>query len=225
MKKLSVILIGAVLVASGVICALDVLGVGSINFSLDGWWTLFIIIPCLSGLISGSDKLGSLAGLLVGVLLLLAARHVFSFDIVWELIIPIIVVLIGIKLITKAVGSPKARAEVHRKAEGGSEFTAAFCSRKADYSGEELSAAKVAAIFGGAECNMKNANITDGCTIDLMCVFGGADILLPDDVIVKNNSFCLFGGIGDKRMLNYSAGEHKTVIINGFCMFGGADIK
>lgn len=222
MKKLSGIIIGAILIALGVLYAMNVLGVADINFSLDGWWTLFIILPCLSGLISGSDRLGSFAGLCVGVLLLLAARDVFSFDIVWKLVVPIIVVLIGIKFITKAVGSPKESA--HKNVDG-NEVIAVFTSQNADYTGQEVNVAKVGAIFGGSECNMKNAKIVDGCTIDLMCVFGGVDIMLPENVVVKNSSFCLFGGISDKRSVSRGEADIITVNINGFCMFGGADIK
>lgn len=222
MKKLIGIVIGALLIAFGVIFALNVFEVANIEFSLDGWWTLFIILPCLSGLVSGGNRLGSFAGLCVGVLLLLAARDVFSFDIVWKLVVPIIVVLIGIKFITKAVGSPK---EAARKSEGGDEVMAVFASQKIDYTHQEMKAAKIGAIFGGIECNMKNADIVDGCTIDLMCVFGGGGILLPENVVVKNSSFCLFGGISDKRNVSRGDGDIITVNINGFCMFGGANIK
>lgn len=224
MKKLSGIVIGSILIALGVIHALNVLGVADINFSLDGWWTLFIILPCLSGVISGSDRLGSFAGLCIGVLLLLAARDVFSFSIVWKLIVPLIIVVIGIKLIVKAVGSTKGNTAAHKAANDG-EVMAVFTSQKADYSGREVSVAKVGAIFGGSECNMKNANIVDGCSIDITCIFGGVDILLPENVVINNSSFCLFGGISDERAVNRTDGELITVKINGFCMFGGANIK
>lgn len=224
MKKLFGIVVGALLIAGGVIYALNVLGVADINFSLDGWWTLFIILPCLSGLISGSDKLGSFAGLCIGVLLLLAARDVFDFSVVWKLIIPVIIVVIGIKFITKSLGTGKPRSAPRNINDEG-ELMAVFSSQKADYNGEEVSAAKLGAIFGGAECNLKNAKIVDGCTIDLVCIFGGVDLILPPNVFVKNNSFCLFGGIGDKREVQSAGGERVTLVINGFCMFGGADIK
>lgn len=224
MKKLFGIVVGALLIAGGVIYALNVLGVADINFSLDGWWTLFIILPCLSGLISGSDKLGSFAGLCIGVLLLLAARDVFDFSVVWKLIIPVIIVVIGIKFITKSLGTGKPRSAPRNISDEG-ELMAVFSSQKADYNGEEVSAAKLGAIFGGAECNLKNAKIVDGCTIDLVCIFGGVDLILPPNVFVKNNSFCLFGGISDKREVQSAGGDRVTLIINGFCMFGGADIK
>lgn len=224
MKKLSGIIIGAILIALGVLYAMNVLGVADINISLDGWWTLFIILPCLSGLISGSDKLGSFAGLCIGVLLLLAARDVFDFSVVWKLVVPVIIVVIGIKFITKSLGTGKPRSAPRNVNDDGA-LMAVFSSQKADYTDEVLSAAKLGAIFGGAECNLTNAKIVDGCTIDLVCIFGGVDLILPPNVFVKNNSFCLFGGISDKRSVSCGDADIITVNINGFCMFGGADIK
>ncbi len=224
MKKLFGIVVGALLIAGGVIYALNVFGVADISFSLDGWWTLFIIIPCLSGLLSGNDKLGSFAGLCIGVLLLLAARDVFDFSLVWKLIVPVIIVVIGIKFIAKSLGTAKERPTTDN-ADNRNELVAVFTSQKANYGDKEMSAAKVGAIFGGAECNLKNAAIVDGCTIDVMCIFGGVDILLPENVIIKNNSFCLFGGISDKRAVQSADSERVTLVINGFCMFGGVDIK
>ena len=101
MNKILRYVIGALLIAFGVIYALNVFGLTDIDISLDGWWTLFIIIPCLGGLIRGKDKLMSAMGLIVGVLLLLAARDIFDYDIVWKLLVPTVIVLLGIKLIIK----------------------------------------------------------------------------------------------------------------------------
>lgn len=43
MKKLTGIIIGAVLIACGVVYIFDIFGIADINFSFDGWWALFII--------------------------------------------------------------------------------------------------------------------------------------------------------------------------------------
>ena len=45
MQKLNRILWGVVLVAVGVVFALNALNIVDINIFFDGWWTLFIIIP------------------------------------------------------------------------------------------------------------------------------------------------------------------------------------
>lgn len=99
MKRLTEILFGGILVACGVIYILEVLGIASIQFSLDGWWTLFIILPCIDGLIKNKDKSGYLVGLLIGVLLLLAARGVLPYAVA----APVAVVAVGIKIIVKAL--------------------------------------------------------------------------------------------------------------------------
>ena len=46
MKKVSNILWGIIFVAAGVILALNAIGITHIDLFFDGWWTLFIIVPC-----------------------------------------------------------------------------------------------------------------------------------------------------------------------------------
>lgn len=224
MKKLMSVVLGAILIACGVVYILGLFGIADIEFSLDGWWTLFIIIPCLNGLITSHDKTGNVIGLFVGILLLLAARDVIEYNVIWKLVVPIIIIMIGIKLITKSIRSEKT---IQRKAEenGEKECMAAFSSETVNYSDEEISVAKVSAVFGGVKCNLTDAELKDGSIIDLLCVFGGADIIVPENVNVKMNAFCLFGGISDKRKNKSNDANAPTVNINGFCMFGGADIK
>lgn len=221
MNKILRYVIGALLIAFGVIYALNVFGLTDIDISLDGWWTLFIIIPCLGGLIRGKDKLMSAMGLIVGVLLLLAARDIFDYDIVWKLLVPTVIVLLGIKLIIK--DTTPCVAEKNDSPD--KESMAAFCSKEMDYSGEEITLSKVGAIFGGTKCNLTNAVIKDGSQIDICCIFGGADIIVPENVNIKINTFCLFGGIADKRNISNTDDNAVTLNINGFCLFGGADIK
>ncbi len=219
MKKLTGIIIGAVLIACGVIYILGAFGIADVNVSLDGWWTLFIIIPCLNGFFTSKDKFGNFIGLAVGVLLLLAAQNVFEYDMIWKIIVPLIIIMIGIKLIVKTV-SPKTNKD---KAQN--ENMAAFSSQTFDYADEEIVVAKIGAVFGGAKCNLLDSKIKDGSQLDLFCAFGGADIFVPENVNIKINTFCLFGGISDKRTIKETNKDNVTLTINGFCIFGGADIK
>ena len=52
--------------------------------------------------------------------------------------------------------------------------------------------------------------------------FGGIDILVPENVNVKLNSSCIFGGVSNKASVYENA---PTIYINGVCLFGGVDIK
>lgn len=222
MKKLSGVVIGALLIACGTVYALSVFGFVDVNVSLDGWWAFFIIIPCLNGVITSKDKLGNLAGLAVGVLLLLAAQGLFGYAVVWKAVVPLIIIMLGIKIILKSVSGSNNNAKPFGETQ---ECMAAFTSKNVDYKDKELKAAKIGAVFGGAKCNLSDAKITDGSQIDVFCLFGGADIIVPENVSVKINAFCLFGGISDKRVLKEVSDGNTVLNINGFCMFGGADIK
>ena len=108
MKKLSKILWGIALIAIGGIFALNAFGVTDIEVFFDGWWTLFIIVPCLVGIFSEREKTGNIIGLLIGVFLLLCCQNVLGFDMLWKLAVPAIIVIIGLKLIFGAVFGDKA---------------------------------------------------------------------------------------------------------------------
>lgn len=99
MKKVSSILWGLVLVAAGVIFALNAFNITDIDVFFDGWWTLFIIIPCAIGLFTEREKIGNIIGIVVGVFLLLCCQDILNFSMLWKLLIPAIIVVIGLKMV------------------------------------------------------------------------------------------------------------------------------
>ena len=99
MKKASNLLWGIILVAVGVILAMNALGFASIDIFFDGWWTLFIIVPCAIGLFTDYDKTGHLIGICIGVFLLLCCQDILNFRMFWKLLFPAIIVIVGVKLI------------------------------------------------------------------------------------------------------------------------------
>ena len=76
---------GIVLIALGIIIALNATGIVDINLFFKGWWTLFIIVPSIIGLINDDDKVGNIIGLLIGVLLLLNAQNIIDFSFIWKI--------------------------------------------------------------------------------------------------------------------------------------------
>lgn len=223
MKKAFPVVLGIVLIACGVVYLLSLLGIVTLSLSLDGWWTLFIILPCLNGLVTDQDKTGSLIGLSVGVLLLLAARDVLEYDMVWKLVVPILIVLLGIKLIVKSL-RPSGKA-LRISSDGEIEALAAFREDTVELEGEALRCARVSAIFGAATCNLSNADIQEGCRLEVNCLFGGAEIYLPKNVVIRNSTFSLFGGIEDERKELATDGEKVTLLLEGYCAFGGVSIQ
>ena len=103
------------------------------------------------------------------------------------------------------------------------EHLALFSGQELDFSGQVFYGADLSAVFGGIKCDLRNAAIADTAVINVCSVFGGIDILLPENVCVKKSSISIFGGITDKRVFN-KTNNSATVYITGNCVFGGVDI-
>lgn len=122
MKKLTKILWGIVLIVLGVVFALNALNIANIDVFFDGWWTLFIIIPSVVGLVTDDDKTGSLIGIAIGVFLLLCCQDILSFSMLWKLGVPVIIVLIGLKMVCGGIFGNKANKMISEMKANGKEF-------------------------------------------------------------------------------------------------------
>ncbi|MGN0468971.1 MAG: LiaF transmembrane domain-containing protein, partial [Acutalibacteraceae bacterium] len=168
MKKTGKILWGVAFIVAGIIFALNAFEITHIEFFFDGWWTLFIIIPCLIGIFSEKEKLGNIIGLVVGVFLLLCCQNVLDFDILWKIAVPAIILLIGIKLIFGAVFGDKATKILESSKKDGADIKngcATFSGQTLNYDGEEFSGAELTAVFGGVKCDLRNAVIEQDCAV------------------------------------------------------------
>ena len=227
MKKVNQALWGVVLIGIGLILGLNAFGITHIELFFDGWWTLFIIVPCAIGLVTSHDKTGSLIGLCIGVFLLLCCQDILSFDMLWKLAFPVIIILFGVKMILSSL-LDRNRAEAMKRLQAGNGQgccgTAVFSGENLDFSGEVFRGAELNAVFGGLKCDLRNAVIEEDCVIQASAVFGGIDLFVPANINVKVSSNSIFGGISnktDKRRIESA----PTLYVKGTCMFGGVDIK
>jgi len=226
MKKMNRILWGIVLIAIGAVLALKVCGV-EVDIFIEGWWTFFIIIPSAIGLFTEREKLGNLIGILIGVLLLLAARDVITFGFAWKLMVPAIIILVGLKLVFGAFFHKKGEDVYRKRTESGKPLkngTAVFGGTEMRFDGEVFDGAELNAVFGGVNCDLRGAEITGDCVINACAVFGGIDIFVPDGINVKIDSTSIFGGASDEKKRPFQA-DRPTVYIRATALFGGVDAK
>jgi len=216
---------GIVLVAAGVLFALNALGITKIDLFFDGWWTLFIIVPSAVGIFTEREKMGNVIGLIIGVVLLLCAWDILSFSVLWKLFVPAVIVIVGLKLVLSGVRGNKAGEIIAVMKENGNDPRigfAAFSGTDVNFDGEVFDGAELTAVFGGVECDLRRAVIEKDAAIKVSAIFGGIDILVPENVNVKVNSTSLFGGVSNKTAVCKDA---PTIYVNGICMFGGVEIK
>jgi len=229
MNHIKPIIWGIAIIALGIIFGGNALGLFDLNIFFDGWWTLFIIIPSAIGFITEKEKFSSLAFFIAGILLLLAAQDVFSYEVAWKAILAEVLVLIGIAIITRSLFHSNNSKEVEKKVNELKDDKkmdsqmAVFSGSERTYNNETFQGSNLAAIFGGVELDLRNAKFTKDTVIKAFVLFGGIDIIIPDDIVVKLKSGFIFGGFTDERKNASEKGKH-TIYIDAAGGFGGVTI-
>ncbi len=230
MNRTSKIIGGIALLAFGIVWALELLDV--ISISLEGWWTIFIIVPCFVNIFNDKHKTGSILGFGIGILLLMAARDVILWADIWKYMICLVAVVWGIALLffskkgscchcRHSASEPKTivmdGSKMHK-------IDVSFSKQDYSYSGQRFEGAEVHTSFGFTSLDLRGADLMDGAVITLDCSFGGMEIRVDKDVYVKNDVDTAFAGVDCDCNTQHSDGL-KTLYLKGHCHFGGIEIK
>lgn len=217
-KGIGTIILGIIIVLIGVIFLGNNINLWDINiFSIffDGWWTLFIIVPSLIGLFKEKALFASGLGLIIGILLLLAAQDVILWSMVGKIFIPIVIIMVGLLIIFKSnVRFSK------KKAKNVGNYIGVFSGTSEKISGK-FSGCNCVSVFGGVDLDIRDADIDKDIVIDCVSIFGGIDIITDKNVRVKTNGVPIFGGVENKN----DSDKGPIININYVCIFGGIEIK
>lgn len=226
MKDYTKYIIGFLLIFIGLILGLNAFGITNINLFFSGWWTLFIIIPSLVGLINDKEKTSSLIFLIIGVWLFLAERDLIEYELLIKLLLPVILISIGLLLVFKDVLSINGKEikKINANNNESNNYIAVFGSQDLKFEDEKVENLDLKSLFGGIKLDLRDAKIEKDIVINTLSVFGGIDIYVPDDVKVKVSSTPFFGGVEVKRK-KQSSKKEITIYLNSVCIFGGVDVK
>lgn len=230
MNRTSKIIGGIALLAFGIVWALELLDV--ISISLEGWWTIFIIVPCFVNIFNDKHKAGAIIGFGIGILLLLAARNVILWADIWKYMICLVAVVWGIALLLfSKKGSCCHCCHTASKLKtivmDGSKMhkiDVSFSKQDYSYSGQRFEGAEVHTSFGFTSLDLRGADLMDGAVISVDCSFGGMEIRVPKGVCVNNGIDTAFAGV-DCDCNTQPADGLKTLYLKGHCNFGGIEIK
>lgn len=234
MKRSSTgIIWGLLIIVLGILIGAKAFGM-EFDIFFDGFWTLFIIIPSAIGLTEKGNRTGSMIGLSIGILLLLAARDIIQWDMFGKLILAVIFIIIGIKLIYEEITKNKY-------GDSSSNFTYSkdstysytdekssknyYDSQQTDTSNQFSQEKKnesdykkqVVSIFSGKDMNFNGKEFHG---IAISAVFGGADLDLRNAIITKDciiDVTVIFGGIDIK------VGDNVRIVMNCSPIFGGVE--
>jgi len=210
------IIVGAVLIAK----KLNVIP-ASISHIIISWQMLLIVI----GVINIYTKQNFRSGLIlitIGTFFILPKMFDIPFE-VKNMFWPAIFIAIGLVMITarnrhnfpKKMGSSENFIDLLTFMGGG----------KRKITSENFIGGKVTSIFGGSELDLTSANINDNeCVVDVFTMFGGLEVIVPNDWDVRVDVTSIFGGFDDKRNV-VGSDSSKVLIIKGVNIFGGGEVK
>lgn len=233
---------GILVIAFGIIYLINETGT-----PMPKWiFTLPMFILALGFVVLIKHKFKMMGGwILMAIGGVLMANEFYPESINSNLIWPIVIILIGLKLVFKSKNNYK---EKHKKWQKFKQHRK--CSNPSDYLNEvsdtdfvdtvslfggvsknivtkNFKGADIVTVFGGAEINMLQADFENEAIMEVTCVFGGVSLIIPANWQLKTDSLVTaFGSIEDKRQLSSSSeNAEKTLVVRGNCIFGGIEIK
>ena len=231
MKNAGKVIAGLVLITAGVVWILNIIGILTFDFSTEGWWALFVIVPCFCALFSQKDKVGPCIGLGVGILLLLAARDVITWRMMWQIALALMIIGFGVQLLLFKWCWPSCHAgetcnctTINRDGKNIRSIETSFGRQDLSFNGERFEGADVETSFGALTLDLRGADIADQAFINLNVGFAGASIIVPDGLAVQISVNSGFGGVNDRRYTKVSSGT-PLLIITGKVGFGGVEIR
>jgi predicted membrane protein len=230
-QRNSKIAAGLIVITAGVLILLKQTGLEIPRWLLS-WEMILISIGFVMLIKHNFKKVGAYILIIIGSVFLLDdfIPDVIEPRFIW----PIIIIVIGISMVIKVGFFKEKQIKLQND---NSEFkdipSEDYINSAAFFSGitkkvvsKNFKGASISSVFGGNEVNLTQADFTGEAIMDVTCVFGGVNLIIPANWKIKSDLTSVFGGIDDQRpiVLGESMDETKTLILKGACVFGGIEI-
>lgn len=213
------IFVGLVIVIIGIVFLLSNLNVIPI-ISLRVFWPLIFVIVGLFGFFSGRAFLLNLMFIILGVYILVLKNDWLSIDsgkVFW----PGIIIIIGLMVLFGIFGGGREKI-THKDSVN---LFAFFGGNEQKVNTKEFKSASAIAVFGGVTLDLRDADMAqDRAVVDAFAMFGGAEIIVPENWIVEVSGVPLFGSFENNASKNVAI-DSKRLKVQGFAMFGGVEIR
>jgi predicted membrane protein len=190
---------------------------------------ILLVIGILIMVNSGQRALG---GILAGVGFIWLLPRIFpDIDLGPNVFIPVLLILLGVYMIIK-----HSQKKTQNESFISDEFVRKdFIDDVAVFGGghkvvrsDNFKGGSITAIFGGSEIDLTNCKLAEGTSVlDVVAIFGGSTLIVPQNWDVQLNVTPLFGGFSNKslKIPNVEVDRTRTLIIKGVAIFGGGEVK
>jgi predicted membrane protein len=223
--------VGLILVVVGGGLLLDAFVNVEFGSILSTWWPSLLMFVAVAQLATGSGSIvGSGILFTVGALLQLSELGYLPGGF-WSAFWPIVLILIGLSFISSRWKKKEITFDpgtLGRVSVDGSRIdrSALFTGVEVRVTSPDFTGGELTAIFGGVECDLREARIMGKVAqLSVTAVFGGVELRIPDswNVVVKGTP--IFGGIDDKNVVHPNDPNAPTLVVDATAIFGGVDIR
>lgn len=226
-KRAGKILVGALIAGGGICIGGQACGLLPGTLSMDGWWTVFLIVPGV--LLLACVGLNAFDALLtgLGVLFLLDEQGVLPAGLGYRLAIPYGLVAVGLAVAftrEKKDGAPASSGGVFA---GSSEkycFAIGGSNVPQLGGGNFQDGLRALAIFGGVCLDLRGVELPADSVVHLCTIFGAARVLLPEGARLTVSSFPVFGRL-QNACVSSGDPDAPAVAIKSVSVFGGVHIQ
>jgi predicted membrane protein len=216
----SQLLFGALVVLLGLLLLLDSTNVAPTRSLLTYAPSLFVLVGVWAFVQSGFRNV-------VGPAVLVAVAGAWQlvalgYATVSELVVywPVLVIAFGLSVILG-----QYRSRVATTDDSHDSLFAAFGGVERRNTSKTFVGADLTAVFGGAELDLRDAELTDRpARINVVALFGGAEVIVPRDWNVRMDVLPILAGASDDRPRREREHDDVDLVVTGFTAFGGVSV-
>ncbi len=227
----SQLVLGALVIALGVLFLLDSLNIFSFRLALSFWPTVLILLGVVKLLDTRSPN-GTLIGwglILFGALLTLNRFGIFTYF-SWRQFWPLLLIGIGLSVVYKAMQSRKAVDTGYTKDDVGSEDNESVIevisllgSFERRVTTPTFRGGEITAIMGGCVLDLRDSSIDGESTVSVFAAMGGITLKVPPDWTVILRGSAIMGGFEEKTAR--PPNNEKRLIVRGNAIMGAVEVR
>ena len=220
MKSLTRTIIGLLIVAVGASFLLTNLNILPFDVGIAQWWPLFIVAGGVVMLLSDvRNYLWALLVIGLGVLFQLKQFGIVDVNPL-QLFWPAIIIVPGVSVMTSRGSSRGKIAASDRE-----DVMAILSGSEVRVESKDFKGSRVTSICGGAMIDLRKAVIKKEATIDVFAFWGGIEIIVPEHVMVKNNTSAIMGGVEQQAGGDAVKEGSPILYITGDVVMSGVEVK
>lgn len=218
-QSLSKNITGIVILAAGAMLLLNSLDIVSVDAFVADYWPLAIVLAGVLVLIN-SWRSWPVAAFLVALGGLYQLRQLDVIDVQpWSIVWPLILILVGASIVFGRSFTGKRVSKAQRD-----DVTAILAGANVKNHSGNFKQSNATAIMGGAQLDLRKAEFDKDALVEIFGFWGGVEIIVPENVIVRNQVLNIMAGTEDKTHQKTDKNS-PTLTIAGTLIMAGASIR